>query len=234
MARSYGTEKRTNSRVDYLCANFEGYLEHHENQRLHRTQKDRIFRHEEHKQTIELRIRSSSIRDAIDDDVFLESLWNTLDKWGMNNRKAKLKSKPVFKCSLQSNVDILVKFEGKRTSDIYSGIIAELWIVIDTLKLANTDAQIVTGAKALHHILPNLLPPIDVRYIGRFFSYKSFSANNQEAAFREILERFAEIAKFLDDNDFDWSGHVGRTVMATSTSKLIDNAIVGYVKKHNL
>ena len=234
MARRYHIRREVDERVNKLLTNFDDYLNYCEKRRRLKTNRDRIFRHGKHAKTIELRTNLGSVRVAISSDEFLNSLWNTLDQWGMNSRKAELQSKPTFRCSLRSNVEKLVEFESKRVADIDDDLASKLWCVIVTLKLARSDAQIVTGAKALHHVFPNLLPPIDARHIGRFFKYPSFSANNQEAAFREIVSQYAKIANFLDDNGFDWKGHIGRTDMATSESKLIDNAIIGYVKKHNL
>ena len=44
-----------------------------------------------------------------------------------------------------------------------------LWDVIGKLKITTADARIVSGTKAIHHLVPDLIPPMDNRYTGEFF-----------------------------------------------------------------
>jgi hypothetical protein len=49
------------------------------------------------------------------------------------------------------------------------GITEKLWHLIAALKIGIGESKIVVGTKALHHLLPDLVPPIDRRYTVRFF-----------------------------------------------------------------
>jgi hypothetical protein len=42
--------------------------------------------------------------------------------------------------------------------------------VIARIKVSTSRTQIVAGSKFLHHVLPDLVPPIDRRYTFRFFT----------------------------------------------------------------
>ena len=46
----------------------------------------------------------------------------------------------------------------------------DVWAIIGSLKVSTSATHIVAGSKALHHVLPNLVPPIDREYTFKFFS----------------------------------------------------------------
>jgi hypothetical protein len=45
----------------------------------------------------------------------------------------------------------------------------KLWDIVAHLKVSTSETQIVAGSKALHHALPDLVPPIDRQCTFRFF-----------------------------------------------------------------
>jgi hypothetical protein len=47
----------------------------------------------------------------------------------------------------------------------------QLTSLIEAMKLSQTGSQIVTGTKTLHHIIPDLVPPMDRGYTRRFFGF---------------------------------------------------------------
>jgi hypothetical protein len=90
-----------------------------------------------------------------------------------------------------------------------------------------------TGTKALHHFLPELLPPMDRRYTDGFclgakgtFNFNNLAFQSDPAgAFAEIFPRMARVARQCHRAFTD---RIGRG-MHTSLPKCVDNAIVGYV-----
>jgi hypothetical protein len=48
-------------------------------------------------------------------------------------------------------------------------IIEELWQLIDNLGIVENEAKLVSGSKALHHLLPDLVVPMDRAYTQKFF-----------------------------------------------------------------
>ena len=49
----------------------------------------------------------------------------------------------------------------------------KLWRLMDTLGIVINIARIVPGTKALHHILPDLVVPVDRAYTQKFFGWHS-------------------------------------------------------------
>jgi len=107
---------------------------------------------------------------------------------------------------------------------------AQLWNLVAKLNVSATNARLVAGTKTLHHLLPEVTPPIDRQYTAQFFygpSGKGLSMG-EEVAFMEMFpwlafiahEREQVINRLLADDT---------STMATSFTKLIDNALVGFV-----
>jgi hypothetical protein len=107
---------------------------------------------------------------------------------------------------------------------------AEIWQIISGLAVGIGETKIVSGSKALHHVLPELVPPIDRQYTARFFFHHKTFNQGDRTAFFEMFPSFHRI--FCDGAD-QFSRLIGKGWMSTSTTKLIDNAIVGWVVKHS-
>jgi len=86
----------------------------------------------------------------------------------------------------------------------------------------------VANSKALHHLLPALVPPIDRAYTLRFFYADTTLSKGDEATFKEIYPYFHRIAVARREQI---TSHLG-TGMNTSETKVIDNAIVAFVRTH--
>ena len=238
MARRPETIREVEHRISDLCENFKCYLKFFESEykSANRPYSDSapVYSHETHIRTIKLRNRLGSASNAICCDEFIDLLWKTLDDWGMNSRGAKLQSDAIFKSQLRSHIASIQKFEGRTYEDL-DNIQDDLWKLIQNLSLSSTNSQLITGSKALHHLLPQLLPPIDGSYTARFFYYQGSRLSGcAKPVFNSILNGFAQIARCLDCRGYDLSKILDESKVATSETKLIDNAIIGYVKKHKL
>ena len=103
-----------------------------------------------------------------------------------------------------------------------------IWSIIFDLKIGIGNTKIISGTKALHHLLPDLVPPIDRRSTVQFF-FKNKNAvqgdaTKQSEAFRVMYLHFAMISRTCTDQ----IGSRLNRGMNTSIPKVIDNAIVGY------
>ena len=230
MPRQWKTDRLVDSRVHELIQNFDEYHEVFINSRKW------IDSLPTHIRTIKKRQRLGVIR-SIDSDRFLKSLRDTLVGWGMEARNADLVSLDKFKQQFREHKALVVPLDEKSIVEL-DDYRDDLWTAIECLGLSETGSQIVTGSKALHHLLPKLLPPIDRRHTGSFFQYTrsapQFSNKDkrkQKEAFQYILERFSLIAEEVDLSQYV---DLSLTTYATSKSKAIDNAIVGFVIKHKL
>jgi hypothetical protein len=85
----------------------------------------------------------------------------------------------------------------------------------------------VAGSKFLHHVLPDLIPPIDRQYTFSFFTGQKVVANDK-VAFLDCFPKLANIGAACQKPIAEAIGRGG--FMATGEAKVIDNAIMGYMQ----
>jgi hypothetical protein len=101
-----------------------------------------------------------------------------------------------------------------------------LWRLIDGIHVVENQARLVALSKTLHHVLPDLLPPIDRMYTQEFFGFHSPEFQyGQQRVFGQIWLHYVEIARAVHPATYVGPG------WRTSRSKVIDNAIVAYVHR---
>lgn len=179
-----------------------------------------------HRKVISRRRELGSAESAINSDQFLAELRELLEKWGMNRRGARLVDLESFKSAIRSKVQEISSLESHgigETAIEFKKIIPKITEVIQNLGINDNYAKVVVGTKTLHHLLPNLIPPIDRVYTGRFFSWPgNYFQYNQALILREALTLFNDLARMHQPERLvgeDWR---------TSETKILDNAIVGY------
>ena len=185
-----------------------------------------------HLKTME-RSKAIGASKALEDTYFFEYLYATLTSWGMYRmgpKGAKLVEFSDFMKTIQSQNDKILDLQ--EFSLTYLGeqelqeITNKLCSIISDIKVSSTETQLVTGTKALHHLLPNLVPPIDGEYTLSFiYGYKP-TYESDERKFRRTFPVLGTIGNREKNNVLKW---VGKR-FHTSETKVIDNAIVGYVK----
>jgi hypothetical protein len=134
---------------------------------------------------------------------------------------------------IQAHISDIKALENLRLCAITDDELPELtrlvWELIAGLKVGIGETRIVSGSKTIHHILPELIPPIDRQYTLRFF-YDSTMINGGDAlAFHEIFPLLRRIGRQSADKI---AATVGKSPMDTSETKVIDNAIVGFCLRH--
>lgn len=109
-----------------------------------------------------------------------------------------------------------------------SGTADLLWQVIETLGVVTNKAKLVAGTKALHHLLPDLVVPMDRAWTGRFFQLHPLEWQDlaaQRRTFRRVYGQLAGLARQVQPGEFaDGLG------WCTTRTKIIDNALIGYCK----
>jgi hypothetical protein len=183
--------------------------------------------------TLALLWQHKSAGDAILDTAFLESLYATLTPWGMHRMgrgDTKLVEFPIFVDSFRRLEQPFRKLSALALADLrmeeVKSVTEQAWAVISGLNIGCGLTKIVAGSKALHHVLPELVPPIDREYTIRFFFHHTNLSQGDAVAFREIYPRFHRIAV---ECRAKIRKRIGRG-MNTCPTKVIDNAIVGFVR----
>ena len=188
-----------------------------------------------HKSLIErMKTRFSTPSEAADSEAFLTDLYDILKAW-YGNRSRWLIDFGGFKIAVKHAAAQLDSLKGLRVESVgptHVGCINDtLWRVIQTLIITRGKARIVSGTKAIHHLVPDLIPPMDVRYTGRFFWKLSEigQAARQQAVFRLIFRASYDLAQCVSTNSA-FMACVG-TGFHTSLPKALDNAIIGLVDR---
>jgi hypothetical protein len=182
----------------------------------------------------------------------IEMLYATLTAWGMHRMgdsekaKTKLKEWVRFRSSIESQLEALKPFRRHRLLEMseseYSAAILEIRPHYNALDLSVSDATIVVNSKALHHLFPEFIPPIDRQYTIRFFTqppekwldsngkFKTIqlpkALDNQFQLFYETCIAMKRLADRVDANLLRREQQQSRV----SIPKALDNGIVNYVR----
>lgn len=180
-----------------------------------------------HRATVEARRSVASASAAAQDPRFVSDLRKTLVAWRMAQRGSRLLDEDHFSAALLRAAPLIEELEPFRIDDLHlpDDVDDEVWRAIEELGVVENDAKIVAGTKALHHLLPDLVPPMDRAWTGMFFSLHApeWQGEAQRRTFLRMFRAFRRIATEVDLNAF-----VGSAPWRTSTSKLLDNAVIGF------
>ena len=225
--------------IELLKRNFEDYVEcFYENPPRNWEEKLEL-----HKKVIE-RLRSFEPKkrgELFVNDDFLQQVYNVVKKW-VEVRAAKMVEIDDFRDGIKKNLP------AKVLSDLaeyaLSGLDEKKWREIKNkiekgffvpekpawkwfkLKVMNQYSQLVGFSKTLHHLLPDLIPPIDREHIVRFcYGRTTFPFPDEPKIFFGILDVFYSIC-----NDLGLTEKNCKRRWDTSVPKLIDNAIIGFVR----
>lgn len=134
-----------------------------------------------------------------------------------------------FKNSILENKAALAKLSNYKLHTLNENqkenIRQDLLNIFLNLRVMKSKLRLVGNSKALHHLLPDLVPPVDRQYTIRFFGNRSISRKNEGFIFLEIFDKFWLICKRLNLSEKDY---INGKEFTTSIPKLIDNAIIGY------
>ena len=225
--KTSGERLRVEDRVEELCQNFDSYLLDFD--RVDPFTGPSVYFH---LRTLE-RLKTVGLSKALDDNLFFEYLYATLASWGMHRmgpKGAKLVDFSDFMVTIQSQKERILDLQDARLTSLseeeLGHITNKLCSLLSHLRVSSTDTQLVAGSKALHHLLPNLVPPIDGEHTLRFiYGYKP-TYESDERKFKKTFPVFWVIGKREKSTIQQWIGKP----FHTSETKVIDNAIVGYVK----
>lgn len=216
MARDRGTDF-----TDVLIANFDKWLDAYDRHYPFTKRGQR----EHHIRAIQLRRNLGSAKAALDDPAFLEALQDTLHAWGIGSRASRLRHQ--FVEELHAKADAIQELDGLAIDqpdlDVQA-VGAKVARLIQTLNIVDNNARVVPCSKALHHLLPDLVVPIDRAYTQSFFGWPTprFQYASIEC-FAEAFQGFAQIGAAVQPDQYVKGG------WHTSRTKVIDNAIVGFI-----
>jgi hypothetical protein len=188
-----------------------------------------------HVRALERRRQASSAASLLRDERFLEYVYAVLPSWGMHrmgNQAAKVPNFDEFARSLQacqSDVDTLWPLDITAIEDAAVRQVGrQLWSIIGRLRASTSASRLLSGSKTLHHVLPDLMPPIDREYTFKFFTGQAMLSGGEQQTFADWWPYLCEIGRSCSSEIRAAVGHPER--MATSLSNVIDNAIIGFMR----
>jgi hypothetical protein len=150
----------------------------------------------------------------------------------MTIRAAELLPVTEFSANLKAGLPLLEGLEAHHIDDTILGYEKKaecIWDAISKIRVAKAKNPIVSGTKTLHHILPDLVPPMDRNYTRVFFHW--YSPQFQCEAHKVFMDMYTRISRIaLKTNPVQYVGDGWRT----SKTKVIDNAIVAYCVKKKI
>ena len=187
------------------------------------------FRNEDqvkyHKRSIEIRKNYRNIEDALKDDNFLMYIYSTIKSWGIGKQGSILFSFDHFVNDIRKRKKQLIRLDHISIDDSNLDIKStskNLSDLIFSLNIVDNEAKLVSSTKTLHHLLPDLVVPMDRTYTKTFFGWNDYEfQHEQKKCFEEAFRSFVWIAKeanpkqYLDED------------LNTCKTKIVDNAIVG-------
>ena len=189
-----------------------------------------------HERALACRRRHSSAASLLADDQFLEYVYAVLPAWGMHrmgNQAAKVVEFDDMATSFRAATEPIQELWTHQITEIGPDeapvVAGKIWSIIASLKVSRSDTRIVAGSKALHHVLPDLVPPIDRQYTFQFFTGQKSVPNGDERAFLEWFPYLCEIGRRCRSN-IETAIRSGG-FMATGPAKIIDNAIIGFMQR---
>lgn len=214
-------------RVKELCKNFESYLVKFDE--INPFTGPSVYFH---LKTLE-RVKSIGILKALEDMCFYEYLYATLVSWGMHRmgpKGSKLVDFTEFMKTLQTQKEKILDLRELKLTDLkeeeLEDVMNKVWNILSNLKVSSTETQLIAGSKAIHHLLPGLVPPIDREHTLRFVYGYNPTYTSEEQIFKRTFPVFWRIGNKEKVIISKW---IGRG-FHTNETKVIDNAIVGYVK----
>jgi hypothetical protein len=192
-----------------------------------------------HRKAIGRRRSLADSSAAAQDPEFLDALYETLKAWGMNQRGAKLIAHADFCNRVSGHATDLGPFDALLIDSIAVAdvpLVAErLWSLIALIPVTEAKAKLVSGTKLLHHLLPDLVPPVDRKWTRRFFGWHSpdfygYNRGGQRKVFEAAFAHFASLGRAVNPTQFV-NGEAG---WRTGPTKVLDNAITGFCILENL
>ena len=214
-------------RIASLIADFPHYLGVFEQ----RPSTSRYGQLKHHLETIRRRRELGSVLNAINDKLFLDHLYRTLQIWGIGTRAPIFRPYGEFVAALRAQRAEIGALERLSIDDHALDVNAvgdQIWNLINTLKFAENRTQLVPGTTALHHLLPELIVPINRPYTQRFFRWQESKLHRAKSScFAEAFVAFAAIARQTNPAQYIDNG------WNSSLTKVIDNALVGMLYKEH-
>jgi len=167
----------------------------------------------------------------------LEYVYATLASWGMHRMGSggsKMCAFREFRTSVDRLEERIVSAQGFMPTTINEASWAVLKEIFTGIKIMSSRTLLVGNSKVMHHMLPNIVPPIDREYTLRYLCGNTMIANDPEKEWQTMR---ALITGFFIPVAMDtaFAAKAGLWLAAkrpwdTSVMKIVDNLLIGSQK----
>lgn len=173
------------------------------------------------------------------DLTHLEFVYATLASWGMHRMgKGGPKMLPfdTFRRSIEpltSRIAEAQSFDLRAMDDAKWALVREVFIGISIMA---SGTRLVGHSKVMHHMMPNVVPPIDREYTLRHLRGNTNIKNNPDLEWqtlREIVSGFFAPVAFdpvFQAKASEWVANQEHYPWDTSVLKVVDNLVIGWKK----
>jgi hypothetical protein len=176
-----------------------------------------------------------SVEEKLQDERFLEYVYATLASWGMHrmgDTKTKITNFGKLKSEVTNHRNNILELENIKIWEIDNIFLQDIFpllrSVLNQMKISISKAPLVSNTKILHHILPNLIIPIDRNYTLKYFGINTQAPSQYYASdiFKYLYPHLIKVAQSKQDFIID-KINLDEENWNTSFTKIIDNAIIG-------
>lgn len=181
----------------------------------------------------------ATLSELASNDRLFELAYAALTSWGMHRMGERVATKltefSTFRHAVRGLIEPAAVLSNRRITDlneVETGIVTErLAPLVTRPGISASGSPLVANAKMLHFLLPDLVPPIDRRYTGRFFYGLNAGLGlpgGSSSVFRFV---FPHLAWLAGRHTEEIRGATRRSYLCQGEAKVLDNAIVGYMLK---
>lgn len=201
--------------------------------RLYRSGHDRDI----YREIISLHREAGEANQVFSNDILFALIHEALVAWNMNERGARLVNVSCLRDSARKLRDYLLEaYEYKmyrangRLSEDATFLLEKIFLALHVM---DNKRRLVGVSKAMHFLLPDLVMPIDNQYTLTFFSGRHWNSDVPSKAFEAFLHIHRKAFRLVHELGISAADATGEE-WNTSVPKLIDNAIIGFLKHHGL
>jgi hypothetical protein len=164
----------------------------------------------------------------------LEYVYATLASWGMHRMGpggSKMRAFEAFRASVEPLAGKILKAQSFAPNAMDEDAWATLKQIFSGLRIMASGTSLVGNSKVMHHMLPNVVPPIDREYTLRYLCGNTMISNDIEKEWqtmREMISGFfipvAANPVFAAKAD---SWIAAKNPWDTTVMKVIDNLLIG-------
>jgi hypothetical protein len=160
----------------------------------------------------------------------IEAIYAMLPAWGMQ-KWGKIVAFENFSGQIEKRKSQLVELKNKNLSEVD---IDELSKLLVSLQFSESNSYLVSSSKVLHHIIPNLVCPIDRQHSISFLLqdknnfHGGVIINGKEEDYAKIY--LSGMRDFIEENKTVLEKHVDKNTFNTSLTKIFDNLIMVFVR----